>query len=86
MPKLLLFNLFRIFKIYYFCKRHNNSGLPRISRMVENIPPILDALWPRIKSSTTKQVSKLIFYDQMHTKFFDNIMFMSQNPVEKLIN
>ena len=32
------------------------------------------------------QVSNLIFYDQMHTKFFDVIMFMSQNPVEKMIN
>ena len=55
--------------------------------MVENIPSTLNALrLHKKKSSTTKQVSNLIFYDQMHTKFFNIIMFLSQNSVEKLLN
>ena len=29
---------------------------------------------------------RVIFYDQMHTKFFDATMIVSQNVVEKLIN
>ena len=55
--------------------------------MVENIPSTFNALrLHKKKSSTTKQVSNLIFYDQMHTKFFNIIMFLSQNSVEKLLN
>ena len=54
--------------------------------MIESIPPTLDEPQRHKKSSTTKQVSNLIFYDQMHTKSFDVIMFVSQNSVEKMIN